>query len=180
MNEMMLIRALSVTVSLCLGVLLAGTSFGEDGFKHYVDPARRFVFDYPQTMSVKNTGPDEVKIYHPNATLRISVFVQDRPKKSAPKAEAVAALLAKLKQDLKSCTVLEQGKLAGLEGAQGYNIYSFKDHRGLQLVQLVQYYIAEDRVFQMIISDRTEGFKNLEKVIRKIHQSLRILSPSLK
>jgi hypothetical protein len=32
----------------------------------------------------------------------------------------------------------------------------------------------------MVISDRTEGFKNLEKVIRKIHNSLRVLNPKLR
>lgn len=173
-------RALFIAISLCLSFLFAGNSFGEDAFKHYIDPERRFVFDYPPTMTVKSLGQDEVKIFHPNATLRIGIFVQDRPKKSVPKAEAVADLFAKLKQEMKDCRVLEQGKLAGLDGAQGYTVYSFKDHSGMQLVQLVQYYVADDRVFQMIISDRPEGFKNLEKVIRKIHNSLRILNPRLK
>lgn len=173
-------RAPFIVASVCLAFLFVGNSFGEDTFKHYIDPERRFVLDYPPTMTVKSLGQDEVKIFHPNATLRISIFVQDRPKKSVPKAEAVADLFAKLKQEMKDSTVLEHGKLAGIEGAQGYTVYSFKDHRGMQLVQLVQYYIADDRVFQMIISDRPEGFKNLEKVIRKIHNSLKILNPSLK
>lgn len=163
-----------------LVLAFAGSSFAQNAFKQYADPGRRFAFDYPSTMTVKNQGPDEVKIFHPAATLRISVFVQDRPKKSPPKAEVVADLFEKLKQEMKDCTVLEQGKIAGLDGAQGYNIISFKDHRGIQLVQLVQYYIAEDRLLQMIISDRTEGFKNLEKVIRRIHNSLKILNPKLK
>ncbi len=131
-------------------------------------------------MTVKSPGPDEVKIFHPAATFRISAFVQDRSKKSTPKAEDVTDLFEKLKQEMKDCTVLEQGKLAGLDGVQGYNIYSFKDHRGMELVQLVQYHIAEDRVLQMIISDRTEGFKNLEKVIRKIHNSLKVLNTKLR
>jgi hypothetical protein len=47
-------------------------------------------------------------------------------------------------------------------------------------VQLVQYYVTEDRLLQMIISDRPEGFRNLQKVIRQIHQSLRIMKPALK
>ncbi|MBI5250661.1 MAG: hypothetical protein HY912_14315 [Desulfomonile tiedjei] len=169
-----------LTLCLCLTFFFAESSFSQKAFKQYTDGAGRFTFEYPSTMTVKNQGPDEVKIYHPAATLRISAFVQDRPKKSPPKAEAVADLFEKLKQEMKDCTVIEQGKLAGLDGAQGYNIYSFRDHRGMELVQLVQYFIAEDRVLQMIISDRTEGFKNLEKVIRKIHNSLKILNPKLK
>jgi len=167
-------------VCFCLTPLFADPSFGQSAFKEYTDPGRRFSFEYPATMTVQTSNPDEVKIFHPGATLRITVFIQDRPKKSAPKAEAVTELFEKLKQEMKDSKVLEQGKLPGLDGAQGYTVFSYRDHRGLELVQLVQYYIAEDKILQMIVSDRTEGFKNLEKVIRKIHASLRILNPKLR
>jgi hypothetical protein len=164
---------------LALSVVISGTVSGQDGFTKYADPAGRFTFDYPTTMTLKTAGENEVKIFHPAATLRISVFIQDRQKKGPVTAETVADLFRKLKQEMKDSSILEEGKIKGLDGTQGYTILLYKDHRGLQLVQLVQYYIADERVLQMVISDRTEGFKNLEKVIRKIHNSLKILKPSL-
>lgn len=163
-----------------LSMAFSGTASGQDGFSKYVDPAGRFTFDYPTSMTLKTVGENEVKIFHPGATLRISVFIQERQKKSPVTAETIADLFRKLKQEMKDSSVLEEGKIKGLDGTQGYTILLYKDHRGLQLVQLVQYYIAEERVLQMVISDRTQGFKNLEKVIRKIHNSLKILKPSLK
>ncbi len=137
MSEMTVLGRL-LAVSLLLTLLLGESAFGQNAFKQYTDPGRRFSFEYPATMTVKSPGPDEVKIFHPAATFRISAFVQDRAKKSTPKAEDVTDLFEKLKQEMKDCKVLEQGKLAGLDGVQGYNIYYFKDHRGMELVQLVQ------------------------------------------
>ncbi len=157
--------------------LLAQTS----GFTKYTDREQRFSFEYPSTMRASAAGNDEVRVTHPGATLRIMVLVEMRRRPGKASAELLLDAFKKtLKDEMKNVTVLEEGKLPGLQGAQGYVVCSFKDLRGIQLVQLVQYYVTEDRVLQMTISDRPEGFKNLEKVVRKIHQSLRILKPKLK
>ena len=162
--------------------LAAGTSLAiQEGFKQYNDPRGRFTFDYPATMQVTAPRADEVKISHPKATLRITLFVEERPKKAVPTAAVLLdTMKKKLKDELKGSSILEEGTLPGLKGAQGYVICFFKDSRNLELVQLLQYYVTEDRVLQMIISDRPEGFKNLQKVIKQIHQSLKIIKPDLK
>jgi hypothetical protein len=85
-----------------------------------------------------------------------------------------------LQEEMKKVSVLGEGKLEGLQGSQGYVAASFTNQKGVQMVQMVQYYVSEDRFLQMTFSDRAEGFKNLETVIRKIHQSLKILKPKLK
>jgi len=153
----------------------------EKGFKQYVDPAKRFAIDYPAAMKVAAVRLDEVKIFHPEASLRINVFIDQRPGKAAADAGSLLAAFKKnLKDEMKAASVIEEGKLPGLEGSQGYVICSFKDGRGITMVQLVQYYVAAEKLLQLIISDRPEGFRNLGEVIRKIHRSLKILSPSLK
>lgn len=159
-----------------------GAATGSDsGYKRYEDPAGRFSFLYPATMRVTATSPDQVKVWHPKATLRLSIFVQERPRKRDPRVRPVLeALKSGLKQDMKEAAVMEEGKVRGAGGRQGYLICSFRDQRGIKHVQLVHYAVSEDRLLQMIISDRPRGFKNLEKVIRKIHHSLKIHNPSLK
>ncbi len=150
-------------------------------YKQYLDPAGRFSFEYPATMKLEAANKDEVKVYHPAASCRISVFIEQRQGKSNLTADILLAVLKKrLQEEMKNVSVLGEGKLAGLKGSQGYIAVSFTDKKGTQLVQLVQYYVSEDRFLQMTISDRPEGFKNLETVIRKIHQSLKILNPKLK
>lgn len=152
----------------------------EPGFSQYTDPGRRFMFDYPSTMRVQVSNPDEVKIFHPGATLRITVFVEKRPRATAAKAQdLLAAFNKKLKEEMQDVSILQEGKLESLEGSQGYVICSFKNRKGIQLVQLVQYYVTKDRLLQMTISDLPQGFKNLWKVIDKIHRSLRIINPDL-
>jgi hypothetical protein len=151
------------------------------GYARYTDPSRRFSLDYPATMKVGSQHPDELKIIHSGATLRIAVFVEKRTAKGTPNAESLLeALKKKLKEEAKDVAILEEGKAPALSGAQAYLICSFRDQRGIQLVQLVQYYVADDLLLRMIISDLPQGFKNLEKVIRKVHHSLRILNPKLK
>ena len=109
------------------------------------------------------------------------VFVESRPRKTAPSAEAfLAAFTKRLEEEMKEVSILEKGKLPGLAGSQAYVISAFKDKRGLQFVHLVQYYVTQERMLQMIVSERPTGFRNLLDVIRKIHQSLKILSPELK
>jgi len=158
-----------------------GVHAAPDGYKQYSDPLRRFSFDYPATMNLAPKGADEVKITHPGATLRITVFVEKRPRKAAPDAQGLLeAFKSKLKEEMKDVSILEEGKLKGLEGSQGYLICSFKDGRGIRLVQLIQYYVSEERVLQFIISDRPQGFKNLEEVIRRVHGSLKVANPNLK
>ncbi len=156
--------------------------FGQEAlYKQYIDPAGRFSFEYPATMKLETVSNDEVKIYHPAASFRISTFVGQIQGKSKLTADLLlAALKKRLQEEMKNVSVLGEGKLAGLQGSQGYVAVSFTDKKGVGLVQMVQYYVADDRFLQMTISDRPEGFKNLEIVIRKIHQSLKILKPKLK
>lgn len=152
----------------------------EPGFNQYTDPGRRFIFDYPSTMQVHASNPDEVKIFHPGATLRISVFIEKRPRSTTANAEdLLAAFNKKLKEEMKDVSIIQQGKLQHLQGPQGYVVCSFKNRKGIRLVQLVQYYVTKDRLLQMTISDLPQGFKNLWKVIDKIHRSLRIVNPDL-
>jgi hypothetical protein len=170
-----------LTASLIILALCGSIAAAADGFKQYSDPRLRFFFDYPATMNVTSKGADEVKISHPGATLRITVFVEKRPRRAVPDAKGLLeAFKSKLKEEMKDVSILEEGKLKGLEGSQGYLICSFKDARGIRLVQLIQYYVSEESVLQLIISDRPEGFKNLADVIRRIHGSLKVASPSLK
>lgn len=166
---------------LCLSAIPSHGDATPSGFKRYVDPLKRFSFDYPATMNVKTAGPNEVKVSHPKATLLITVFIEDRPHRTVPSASVLLeAFKKKLREEMKEIKVLEEGELPDLKGSQGYVICVFRDNRNLQIVQLVQYYVTEDRLLQMIISDRPEGFRNLQKVIRQVHQSLRIAKPALK
>jgi len=170
-----------VAVCLCLVAALDQAHAAPEGFKQYADPQARFTFEYPATMQLQAVGQNEVKVMHPGATLRITVFVEERPHRSVPAAKVLLeAFKKKLQEEMKEPRILEEGTLPGLKGSQGYVICTFKDRRELQLVQLVQYYVTEDRMLQMIISDRPEGFRNLQQVIRQIHQSLRITNPALK
>lgn len=177
----------SVAVTgLILAVVFLVASSGQalavpEGFKQYADPQGRFAFEYPATMRVQVVSQNEVKVLHPGATLRITVFVEERPHRSVPEAKVLLeAFKKKLQEEMKEPKVLEEGVLPGLQGSQGYVVCVFRDRRDLQLVQLVQYYVTEDRLLQMIISDRPEGFRNLQEVIRQIHSSLRITKPALK
>ena len=161
--------------------VMAHAAADEAAYKQYTDPRRRFLFDYPATMRVKSVGPDDVQIFHPAASFRISVFVEKRAEKPGLTADnLLTALKKELAKQSKDFSVLGEGKLDGVPGSQGYVVVSFLDKRGTQLVQLVQYYVAANRWLQMTISDRPWGFKNLEPVIKRVHQSLRIIDPALK
>lgn len=177
------IAIIVILVSLLFAALWApndGLSV-EPGFKQYTDPSRRFILDYPATMRVSAPSVNEVIIYHPRATLRVRIFVEKRPRKTVADAKTVLETFKrKLKEEKKDVTILEEGTLPGLEGSQGYLICSFKNRKGISLVQLVQYFVTQDRLLLLIISDRVEGFKNLAAVIRKIHRSLRIVDPKLR
>jgi hypothetical protein len=168
----------------CLFVFVpdaASSSSSDRGFLRYTDPAGRFSFEYPASMKVESASAHELHVSHPQAAFRITVFVEERPQKGAPTPQKFVEMFKKkLQEDLKDAVILEEGTLQGLSGAQGYFVCLFKNPKGLRMVQLVQCYVTEDRLFQMIISDRPEGFRNLEKVVRKIHQSLRITNPTLR
>jgi hypothetical protein len=152
----------------------------EARYIQYTDPGRRFIFDYPSTMQVKSTGPDDVQVFHQAASFRISVFVERRKNRPDLTAEDLLTALKKaLEKETKDFSVLGEGKLEGLPESQGYVVVSFRDTKGTQLVQLVQYYVAAKACLQMTISDRPWGFKNLEPVIKKVHRSLRIVDPTL-
>lgn len=171
---------LLLILSMCC--LISGHSSGQEAlYKQYVDPAGRFSFEYPATMKLETAPKDEVTVYHPATLFRVSVFVRQLQGKSNLTADVLLSVWKKaLQEEMKNVSVLGEGKLPGIQGSQGYVAVSFTDKKGVQLVQMVQYYVSEDRFLQMIISDRPEGFKNLETVIRKIHQSLKILNPKLK
>jgi|WetSurMetagenome_2_1015567.scaffolds.fasta_scaffold242264_1 hypothetical protein len=173
-------------IFLCLSVACSGWAATGTGpeeqalYKQYTDPQRRFILDYPATMKVRSPSPDEVQFYHPGASFRISVFVEKSRAKPRLRAEdLVAALTKELKDQMKAVTVLGEGKLVGLEGSQRYVMISYKDAKGRDRVDLVQYYVTENRILQLTISDSPVGFKNLEPVIRRIHHSLRIIDPQL-
>jgi hypothetical protein len=183
----MLQRALSKTiVGLFLGLWLlmlfpAGAAAQDARYKQYIDPEGRFSFEYPATMKVQSPHNDEVKVYHPGAGFRISVFVEKRPGKSKLTApNLLAASKKQLEQQASDVSVIGQGKLPGIEGSHGYIVVSFRDERGTRLVQMVQYYVVDDRFLQMTIADRAEGYRNLEPVVQRVHNSLKILKPQLK
>ena len=157
--------------------------FGQEAlYKQYVDPAGRFSFEYPATMKLEAAQQDEVtSLSSCNIVSYLRVCGTDTGQVQF-ELPMFCWLYGKraLQEEMKNVSVLGEGKLEGLQGSQGYVAVSFTDKKGVQLVQMVQYYVSEDRFLQMTISDRPEGFKNLETVIRKIHQSLKILKPKLK
>lgn len=150
-----------------------------EAFKTYKDPLGRYSLKYPSTMKVQDSNPNDVLIYHPQATLRISVAVEERRKKGPPDAAGfMDAFKKNLKMETKELEILKEGKAPQIEGAQGYVSYAFTDKRGMRLVQLCQYYASENWFLQLIISDKQEGFSNIEPVISEIHRSLLINKPS--
>ena len=183
-KTLIILRGLLVAQFLLIVLALVTSDhvFGQEApYKLYVDPAGRFSFEYPATMKLQSTSDNEVRIYHPAASFGISVFVEQKQGNSNLTADALLAALKKtLREEMKSVSVLGEGKLAELQGSQGYVAISFTNKKGIQMVQMVQYYVADGRFLRMTLTDRAEGFKNLEPVIRKIHQSLKILKPKLK
>ncbi|MFZ5866107.1 MAG: hypothetical protein ACOYXY_09525 [Thermodesulfobacteriota bacterium] len=175
-----------VLVGLCGCLLSVNAASGADRqYARYPDPQGRFSFSYPATMKVEKPGPDEVKIYHPGATLRINVFVEKRKQKQADKPSTpqvqplLEALKVRLKQEMTDATVLEEGHLPGPKDRQGYLICYFVDRKATKHVQLVQYFVTERSLLQMVISDHPIGFKNLQEVIRKVHGSLEVKQDKL-
>ncbi|MBI5569484.1 MAG: hypothetical protein HY914_06015 [Desulfomonile tiedjei] len=165
----------------CLPVFAASPAKQDKAYKTYVDPQRRFSFEYPATMSVKSPNPNEVRVLHPQASFRIAVFVEERSGKTPLSADQLLeALTKKLQEEKKDVSVLQHGKLPKLAGSQAYLVASFKEPNGMEFVQLVQYYVAPDRILQMTLSDRPQGFANLASVIKRVHSSLRILAPALR
>ncbi|MGC8657610.1 MAG: hypothetical protein ACP5U1_00905 [Desulfomonilaceae bacterium] len=147
----------------------------------FTDKLKRFSIKIPITMKIQEMSPNEIRIYHPNATLRINIEIDKRLKKDPPNAAAFfRAFKHNLELETRQFKVLKEGRLENLPGEQGYLTYAFTDKRGMRLMQLYQYYATEDRFFQLSITDRLEGFKNLEKLISDIHRSLKILKPDLK
>ena len=155
-------------------------TYAHSQYKRYMDPAGRFGFDYPATMTVQQHSSDHVSVFHPKASLRISVFIENRPPNSAAKVQPfLDAFKSQLIKEHTSVKVLEEGNLPGSKDKQGYLICYYVDKKGSKYVQLVQYYVTKRRILQMVISDRPTGFKNLQAVIRKIHHSLKINEPKL-
>ena len=173
----------SIRCLICLTTLIwssEASAVSPDAFKVYSDPLGRYSLKYPSTMKVQNSNPNEALIYHPEATFRISIAIEKRIKRGPPN---VAGFLEAFKKNLKMETaeleILKEGKASNIEGAQAYLSYAFTDKRGIRVVQLCQYYSSENWFLQLIISDKQEGFKNLEPIISEIHKSFRILKPSL-
>lgn len=153
----------------------------QQGYKKFVDPSGRYALEYPSTMGYESVNADEVKFIHPEASLRITIVVEPRAQKGTIDEQVLLNSLKKnLSENSQDASIVEEGRLPGIPGNQGYFVCSFKDKRGVKVMQLVQYYVSNDKVLQLIISDRPQGFINVEKVIRRIHRSLRILKPDLK
>ncbi|MGD9818377.1 MAG: hypothetical protein AB7V04_06720 [Desulfomonilaceae bacterium] len=151
----------------------------DDGLTAYTDPKGRFSIDYPSTMTLNAASVDDLSIVHPSASLRIDVDVIQRPKKASRDTVAFLNVLKKgLKEEFPDAQILGEGQSA-TDPKQLYLICSFTDKRGVKLVQLVQVYLADERILQLIISDRSAGFKNLESLITRISNSLKIFKPSL-
>ncbi len=152
-----------------------------NAFKTFKDPLNRFSIKFPATMKVEDSNPDEIRIYHPNATFRINITIEKRLKKGPPDATAfINAFKQNLKLETQQPEILKEGRSKTIKGAQAYLICAFTDKRGIRLMQLCQYFATEDRFLQLIIMDKIEGFKNLEKIISEIHDSFTILKPDLK
>ncbi len=121
------IATLLLLGSLQVGILTASAVAADSGFTRYTDPERRFSFDYPSTMKVRAAGNDEVKVTHPGATLRITVLVEKRRRTASASAELLLDAFRKtLKAEMKDAAVLEEGKLPGLAGSQGYIVCSLQ------------------------------------------------------
>jgi hypothetical protein len=183
----MLSRASAIGVICCLvfcQCALISHARGEKdraAFTQYRDPAGRFFFSYPATMTVKRMGPDHVKVYHSSAGLRINVFVENRRRRMDPKvAPLLAAFKMRLKQEMKGARILKEGRLRGSDESEGFVLCTFRDKRGIRHVQLVQYVVGSSHIVQMIISDRPEGFRNLSKIILQIQRSLNVVKSRLK
>ncbi len=159
-------------LTLCPGSVRAQ----EEGFKRYTDPGHRFSFDYPATMQARAVGKDEVRVFHPGATLRIAVVAEKRSSNQKPN---VKPLLEAIKQEMaketKDFSVLKEGKHPGSDDdSQGYLVCAYKNDRGWWWVSLVQYFVTKDWTLQLTISDRDEGFKNVLKIIAVIHESFTV------
>ncbi|MEW6347566.1 MAG: hypothetical protein AB1646_00765 [Thermodesulfobacteriota bacterium] len=165
-----------LALSIGIAALPYEASAQDSAFKRYKDPGRRFSFDYPSSMQVQNNGRNEVKVFHPGAGLRIMVSVEKR--KSSQKQDVkpiLDALKKQLEKENKEVSILKEGKHLGVEDdSQGYLVCAFKDERGLLWVQLVQYFLTKDSIIRLIISDRAEGFKNLLKVVARVHESFTV------
>ncbi len=183
-NGRLYISSMILVLFLVISILPSGNlsdASETSAFKTYTDPSKRFSIKFPSTMKVEEPNPDEIRIYHPNATFRINISIENRLKKGPPDATAfIKAFKQNLKLETKQAEILKEGSSKNIKGAQAYLIYAFTDKRGIRLMQICQYYATEDRFLQLIITDRIEGFRNLEKIISEIHESFKILKPNLK
>lgn len=154
-------------------------SFGESGLKAYHDVKGRFSIDYPVAMTLDASNPDEIRIFHPSASFRINIDIIKRPKKSSRDAKPfMNAVKSNLKEEFTDVKIIDEGH-ADNDPSQLYLLCSFTDRRGVRLTQLTQVYLAEERILQLIISDKPEGFRNLAGIIDKIRNSLKIMKSSL-
>ena len=163
----------------CFGLFASQGPCNQDGFKTYVDPQARFSMDYPATMTVDALSPDELNFSHSSASLRMSLDVIRRPKKASKDVKAfLEAIRQNLKEEFKDVVIISDGA-SKTDPSQLYLLYSFTDKRGMKITQLTQVYLADERILQLIISDKSEGFKNLDAIIDRVRNSLRISKPSL-
>jgi hypothetical protein len=146
-----------------------------DVFRTYRDPGGRYSFDYPRTMQVDKPTPNAVRVFHPKATLRIWVFLESRKgTRSTAVKPLIEAFKERLDRQMSDVRILEEGSLFPKQASEGFVICNFTDRRGITLTQLVQYFLTSRTIIQLVISDRPQGFKNLEPVIRRIHRSVRV------
>jgi hypothetical protein len=150
-------------------------------YKRHSDPKGRYSLEYPATMNARLQGPDQLAISHPKAPFRIYVFIENRKQKGTPNAASLLKKLAKnLEKELGKIEILDAKSPVKGDKRHGYAIFRFSNSRGVDITQLVHYFVAKDRALQLIISDRSKGYENVKPVVEKVHKSLKIINNNLK
>lgn len=156
--------------------------FADEGsFTRFMDPKARYQLQYPATMEIEFNGPDQVKIFHPKVAFRIHVFIEKRRQPGKPDASALLTSLAgRLEKEMGKIEILDAKSPIKGDKRHGYAVFRFKNSRGVDLTQLVRYFVAKDRVLQLIISDKSKGYANIKPVFHKTVNSLKIFKETLK
>ncbi len=153
----------------------------EGSFKRFIDPKARYELQYPATMEIEFNGPDQVRIFHPRAPFRIHVFIEKRRQPGKPDSTALLTSLAgRLEKEMGKIEILDAKSPIKGDKRHGYAVFRFKNSRGVDLTQLVRYFVAKDRVLQLIISDKSKGYANIKPIFDKTCNSLKIFKESLK
>ena len=89
MLQRIILTAFLLIVSVVASLVLPGDGWSvEPGFKQYTDSSRRFILDYPATMTVSEPEAGRgVTIYHPKVSFSIRILVEERPRKTVADAK---------------------------------------------------------------------------------------------